>query len=125
MEEGKLEEAKTLKAELGLSMRDGQGVKSGGMGRFKSGGMMGLGSTEAARAAVEAGDYEAWKTAVGDSPMAEKITAENFSKMVEAHKLMLEGKYEEARELKAEMGFSGMGRMGGMKGMGGMHRQAK
>ena len=122
VEEGKLEEAKALKAELGLGMRDGQGMKSGDMGRFKSGGMMGLGNTEAARAAVEAGDYEAWKAAIGDSPMAEKITAENFSKMVEAHKLMLEGKYEEARELKTEMGFNGMGRMGGMKNMfsGGM-----
>ena len=46
---------------------------------------------DAVRAAVEAGDYDAWK-----SLMSAQITEENFNKMTERHRLMIE--LREARE---------------------------
>ncbi|MFH1822727.1 MAG: hypothetical protein ABH830_03425 [Patescibacteria group bacterium] len=44
-------------------------------------------------AAFDSNDYNAWLEAVGsDNPMAEKINADNFSKLVEAHNLHLQAK---------------------------------
>ncbi len=70
---------------------------------------------EASEAAIAANDYNAWKEAIGDNhPFAEKITADNFAKFVEAHKLM-----EEARAIFTDLGIEqgpgmGMGRGHGM-----------
>jgi len=65
------------------------------------------------QAAIESGDYEAWKTLMGDNPVTEKITAENFSKLAESHKLMQEGKFEEAKQIREELGLNfGRGGMG-------------
>ena len=65
---------------------------------------------EAALSAVKAGDYQAWKLAVGeDHPWAEKITADNFARFVEAHNLRLE-----ADEIFAELGLEA--RMGPKSG---------
>ncbi len=56
--------------------------------------------------AIENNDYSAWLAAVGeDSRMTEMVTAENFSKFVEMHNLMQEGNYEEAREIREELGI--------------------
>jgi len=81
-------------------------------------GMGGLGSHEAVESAMEAGDYNAWKEALGDRPMADQVTQEDFTKMQEAHELREEGKYEEARQIREELGFAGGRGMGG----GGRHQ---
>lgn len=76
----------------------------------------------ASQAAIASGSYTAWKEAVGEnSPFAEKVTAENFSKFVEAHKLM-----DQSREILKSIGIEegvdmgmGMGKaLGHGRGMG-------
>jgi len=67
---------------------------------------------EAVDKAMAANDYDAWVVAVGkDSPMASKITKENFPKLIEAHNLM-----KQAREKMKELGLEDNA---GMKGFGG------
>jgi len=71
-------------------------------------------------------DYEAWKTLMEEKvsevraradAMAAEITEENFSKLSEVHKLMQDGNYEEAGQLREELGFGrGMGKMGPKSG---------
>ncbi|MFH1427474.1 MAG: hypothetical protein ABIG60_03010 [Patescibacteria group bacterium] len=59
----------------------------------------------AIEAAFDSNDYNAWLEAVGsDNPMAEKINADNFSKLVEAHNLHLQ-----ARNIMEELGIEGKG----------------
>jgi len=58
--------------------------------------------------ALENSDYNAWKEAVGEeSPILDKITEENFAQLAEAHKLMQEGKFDEARAIREELGLRG------------------
>lgn len=60
------------------------------------------------QAALDKGDYQAWLTAVGTTnPLAQKITAENFPKFVEAHKLR-----QQADKIMADLGLNGLGLMG-------------
>ncbi len=63
----------------------------------------------AIRAAVESGDYNAWKKAMGDRPNANEVTESEFPKLQEAHRLSLEGKYQEARQLREEIGMKVFG----------------
>jgi hypothetical protein len=75
---------------------------------------------EAVKAAVEANDFAAFKTATADSPMASEIdTEEEFKKLVEAHNLREAGDVDGARAIMEELGLKGPGM--GSKGMGG-HR---
>ena len=67
---------------------------------------------EAMTQAFENNDYESWKNLMGDNPIAEKITAENFSKLAASHKLMQEGKFEEAKKIREELGLNFGGKMG-------------
>jgi len=67
---------------------------------------------EDAREAIEANDYSAWKEAVGNNPISEKITEENFFKLVESHNLMQSGDYEGAKEIREELGLKIGKRMG-------------
>lgn len=121
-EAGKTDEAKAMAQELGLKGAGGCGMMAGGQA---CGGGLGRGvsreSMEAARTAIEKNDYNAWKAAVGDNGIAEKINADNFSKLVEAHKLMQDGKYDEAKTIREELGLGGAGAMGGMMRKGGRH----
>lgn len=64
---------------------------------------------QAIMTAIENSDYSAWKEAIGNSPMAEKITEENFAKFVEAHTLRQAGKFDEASQIEEELGI----KMGG------------
>jgi len=83
---------------------------------------------EAMQNAFENHDYEAWKglmQEVGRVRVVEAINADNFDKFVEAHELASQGKFEEAREIRKELGLGkkdGSGRRGAGMGMGRMHR---
>lgn len=78
---------------------------------------------EAIESALESGNYEAFKTAIVGSHLAESITSEEeFRKMIEAHELRESGDYEAARKIMDELGVErGEGRMqkGGMRGFKG------
>jgi hypothetical protein len=72
-------------------------------------------------AAMQANDYEAWVAAVGpNNPWLDKITKDNFSKLVEAHNLR-----QQADQIMTDLGIArgpqeGLG-LGGMMGKGGDH----
>ncbi|MBW2973739.1 hypothetical protein KY346_05065 [Candidatus Woesearchaeota archaeon] len=80
---------------------------------------------DAVHAALDAGDYAAWKEAISNlehnSELAEKITEDNFDTFVKMH-----NKLEEAKELAEELGLErpglGMNQKGpgGRRGMGRM-----
>ena len=75
---------------------------------------------DAVEAAVEAGDYSAWKDAMADRPqpprMEDVVTEDNWDTFVAMHQAMEDGDYETAQSLREELGL-GNGRMGG--GFGG------
>lgn len=78
---------------------------------------------DAIHAAVEANDYEAFKTAVAGTPLAEAVdTKEDFEKFIEAHTLREKGKWGEAKVILDELGIEPPERMPGMGGAGMMHR---
>ncbi|HAT73647.1 MAG: hypothetical protein US30_C0009G0012 [Candidatus Moranbacteria bacterium GW2011_GWF2_36_839] len=70
--------------------------------------------------AFENNDYNAWKELMAGRGRATQVINEgNFSRFAEAHKLALEGKTEEARKIRAELGLglqngSGNGQSRGM-----------
>ncbi|MBI4778905.1 hypothetical protein HY797_00440 [Candidatus Falkowbacteria bacterium] len=69
----------------------------------------------AVKAALDAGDYNAWVKAVGENaPILKQINANNFNRFVEAHKLQ-----EQANGIRQELGVSRGGCLG--EGGGGMH----
>ncbi|MFM2339519.1 MAG: hypothetical protein RLZZ360_155 [Candidatus Parcubacteria bacterium] len=73
---------------------------------------------EVIKAAIEANDFAAFKTAAADTPMSTTIDTEaKFAKLIEAHTLREAGDHEAARTIMEELGLKGPG-MGG-KGMGG------
>lgn len=76
-----------------------------------------------AQAALEANDFTTWQEAMGDHPLADKITAENFDRLVEAHNLMQAGNVEAAKAIFAELGWEngnglGLGNGGERQGLG-------
>ena len=76
---------------------------------------------EAMTKAFENKDYNSWKALMGNRGAAQKITEQNFSRFAEMHKLMLEGKTEDANKIRAELGLGqgkgeGRGMMGGGRG---------
>lgn len=63
-------------------------------------------ASEEAKAALEAGDYEAWKAAMPENcPLLEKINEENFSRLAEAGSLI-----KQAGKIYEELGLNGPGR---------------
>lgn len=68
--------------------------------------------------AFESNDFNAWKKLmVGKGRVTRVINAQNFAKFAQAHKLAQEGKLEEARKIREELGLglhngSGMGQYG-------------
>ena len=74
---------------------------------------------EAMVKAFENNDYNAWKTQMaGRGRASEVINASNFSKFAQAHKLMLEGKIDEANKIKTELGLGTHNGSGMGQGMG-------
>lgn len=70
--------------------------------------------------AFETNDYATWsKLMEGRGRITEIINEGNFTKFAEAHKLAMEGKFEEARQIRTELGLglkdgSGRGQRMGM-----------
>ncbi len=60
-------------------------------------------------------DYTAWKNLMGNTGARRMVTQENFARFTEMHKLMLEGKTDEANTIRQELG---MGHGRGMKNGG-------
>ncbi len=73
-------------------------------------------SHEAVRTAVENNDYNAWVKAIADRPIADVITEDNFSQLVEAHTLRDAGDMEGAREIMEELGIDKHQKHGGRHG---------
>lgn len=73
---------------------------------------------KAMEAALDANDYEAFKAAVANSPMKDKLTNDTFAKLVQIHTLEKAGDKEGAAKLRKDLGVGfGMG-MGGHGGHG-------
>lgn len=75
---------------------------------------------QAIKAAVESGDYEAFKAAIVSTPMAEVIDTEaEFNKLKEAHELKEAGDFAGAKAIMEELGLNhGKGGMGKGRGFG-------
>ena len=78
--------------------------------------------------AFENHDFEAWKSLMQDMGkvrVVEVINADNFDRFVEAHELASQGKFEEAKTIRQELGLGlkdVSGRRGAGMRMGMMHR---
>ncbi|MBU2524508.1 hypothetical protein KKG71_04925 [Patescibacteria group bacterium] len=128
MDEGKIEEAKAIKEELGLKgfgPRQNMGKRGAYMKGMKKGFNMGKNFDpahhEAMMAAFEAGDYAAWRelmTEDGKNPkILEMINEDNFGGLVAAKQLLKDGKVQEAKAAFKELGLEGFGKGMGDKGM--------
>lgn len=85
------------------------------MGHFRA--KMDDSNRQAIEQAIEAGDYQAWVTAMGqDNPMTQNITADNFAQFVEMHKAMQNGDLETAQSIAESLGLPKFGM--GMRHMG-------
>ncbi|MCA9354253.1 MAG: hypothetical protein KC877_01905 [Candidatus Kaiserbacteria bacterium] len=61
---------------------------------------------DAIREAIEADDYEAFKVAVADAPLADIITSKaDFEQLVEAHEMRMAGEVQVASEILDELGL--------------------
>lgn len=61
----------------------------------------------ALHAAIEAEDYDSFKVAIVDSPLADIIDSEaEFKRFIEAHELMESGEKDEAKEIFDELGLN-------------------
>jgi hypothetical protein len=62
---------------------------------------------EAMQKAYENNDYNAWKDLMkGRGRIINVVNEKNFSRFSEMHRLMLEGKYDEANKIREELGIS-------------------
>lgn len=76
--------------------------------------------------AFETNDYNAWKSQMDGRGITRRITAQNFARFEQAHRLALAGKTAEANAIRAELGLNqqrggGMGKGDGTC-QGGMNR---
>lgn len=61
---------------------------------------------EAMQKAFESNDYNAWKELMnGRGQVSDVINEGNFARFSEMHRLMLEGKYDEANKIREELGL--------------------
>ncbi len=71
--------------------------------------------------AFESGDYQAWSNLMqGKGRVIQVVNEDNFAQFAEAHRLVEEGKMDEAKQIREELGLGlrdGSGR-GEMKGEG-------
>lgn len=69
-------------------------------------------------AALDSNDYDAFVALIAGSPMANKLTKDTFSKLVEIRQLEKDGDHKGAMELRKELGGVGFMGMGGPGGHG-------
>lgn len=61
-------------------------------------------------------DYQGWLELMGDRPVTDKITEENFGRFVEMHQLRLAGDDEGAKQIREELGLGwGQGFRAGLR----------
>jgi len=60
---------------------------------------------DAIRAAIEAGDYDAFLEVIDDAPHDIDLDEDTFNKLVEAHALRMDGDHNGARAIMEEIGF--------------------
>lgn len=93
----KMDEAQKILTSIGIDFKGGRGMMGGSK------------LTDAQRTAIDtaiaSGDYQAWKTAIGNSPIAQKVTEANFAKYVEAEKLAKSGDIAGAKKIFDELGI--------------------
>lgn len=66
---------------------------------------------EAMQKAFESNDYNAWKSLMnGRGRVTQVINEGNFARFSEMHRLMLEGKYDDANRIREELGLRGQNR---------------
>jgi hypothetical protein len=93
---GEFDEADAVLEEAGID----RGPKGPREGRGERDGIV--------RDAVEANDYDAYLTAITDTPKADEALSEaDFAKLVEAHALREAGDYEGSRAIMDELGIGG------------------
>lgn len=69
--------------------------------------------------AFEKNDYQAWKTLMsGRGRVSQVVTEQNFARFAEAHRLALQGKTEETKQIRAELGLGLHNGSGNGQGMG-------
>ncbi len=74
---------------------------------------------EAMEQAFDNNDYNSWKELMsGKGRVSQVITEENFARFSEAHKLAQEGKIEEAKQIRQELGLGLGSRNGSGDGQG-------
>ncbi len=74
---------------------------------------------EAMEQAFESNDYNAWKELMsGRGRVTQVVTEENFARFAEAHKLAQEGKLDEAKAIRQELGLGLGSRNGDGSGQG-------
>lgn len=111
MADGKIEEAESLRAELGISRGGhGEGPKGGGLSGVHE--------------AIANQDYAAWKAAMDEAVNKRghqkeiTIDEDTFAKLVAAHQARESGDHEKAREIHKELGFPGGPHKGNGQGLG-------
>lgn len=113
-----LDEARTLRQqgefEAAQSVLEDAGLPSGPLRR---GDGAERGPHAPVRAAIEAGDYAAFRVATADAPFADQVDEAFFAKMVEMHEAMEAGDVDTANQIRDELGLPERG----PKGPGGMH----
>ncbi len=92
------EQVRQIEEDLGITDIGGRGGRGEGMGPN-------WGNHQAVISALDDGDYQAWQEAVGDSPLVEKITEDNFGRFVQAHQLRQSGQFDEARQIEESLGI--------------------
>jgi len=74
---------------------------------------------EAMEKAFENKDYNAWKALMnGKGRVTQVVNAQNFAKFAEVHKLVEQGKTEEANKIRTELGLGLQNGTGNNQGMG-------
>jgi hypothetical protein len=59
----------------------------------------------AVQKALETNNYNEWKKLMAGRPIVNKISEGNFAKFAEMHKLMTQGKFQEANKIRTELGL--------------------
>jgi len=78
---------------------------------------------EAMEKAFETKDFTAWKSLIqGRGRVSQIITKDNFARFAEAHKLAEQGKLEEAKKIRQELGLGLHNGAGQGMGMGRLNR---